>query len=364
MLKPILSRASPGYLFFEAASLPRKDYWFCLALQHLIGWGFLLLSCVCAPRAWQEKTKASDIGATGFSQRWRFGGKRKRRALREGWLAANPVLWLVLRDRWLPRLVWTLTLIAFVVLGTILYVEGSFAPLQVVYYMQGLLSLGLTLWLASQACRFFVDAAGSGALELVLVAPVDPKQIVHSQWSALWRTFLVPALFVILLQIGGGIVAINEMAKSMAGVKAPPGFNFIHSQVASLIIGVVTFVGNMAAVGWFGMWMGLTTRKTSLAVLKTLAFVSVLPWLGLMFVQGMMMALFMFAKLPFWFGMVVVGGMSLGKDIFFIVWSRRRLLANFREAILGQSNTPAFPQAPPVIPVNETAAVAAPVVKS
>ena len=47
----------------------------------------------------------------------------------------------------------------------------------------------------------------------------------------------------------------------------------------------------LVALGWFGTWMGMTHRKTSLAVVKTIAFVLVLPWLALMFVQGIVIIL-------------------------------------------------------------------------
>ncbi len=268
-----------------------------------------------------------------------------------GLLTPNPILWLVLRDRLLPRVVRVSTVIALTVVGLIIAHQGDFTLLQGAYYLTSVLTLGLVLWMASQACRFFVEAAGNGALELVLVAPVDPRQVVFSQWSALWRTFLIPALFVIFLQIGGGIMVMKQMSKSLAGASVPPGFNFLNLQIASMIVGVVDFIGNLSAVGWLGMWMGLTNRKTPVAVLKTVALAFVLPGLVLTFAQGIMMGLFVFAKWPFWFGIVASGGLSLGKNIFFIVWSRRRLLTNFRAAVLGEGERPVFRQAPQLAPV-------------
>ena len=54
--KPILSQASPGYLFSEGTGMWPRDFWFDFALQHFLAWLFLALSCVCIPRAWHEKS--------------------------------------------------------------------------------------------------------------------------------------------------------------------------------------------------------------------------------------------------------------------------------------------------------------------
>ena len=70
---------------------------------------------------------------------------------------------------------------------------------------------------------------------------------------------------------------------------APPtvSFDFTTSQIVGLVTSAVNFPADLIALGCFGMWMGLTTKKTTLAAIKTLAFVLVLPWLALSFVQGM-----------------------------------------------------------------------------
>jgi hypothetical protein len=56
----------------------------------------------------------------------------------------------------------------------------------------GALSLALEFWLAAHVCRFYVDGKKNGFLELMLVTPIRPADILHGHWLALRRLFLVP----------------------------------------------------------------------------------------------------------------------------------------------------------------------------
>jgi hypothetical protein len=104
-------------------------------------------------------------------------------------------------------------------------------------------------------------------------------------------------------------------------------------------------LGGLLALGWFGMWMGLTSRTANLAVLKTILFVQIIPWFAIAFVSTMAMGLFM-ARSVFkgsstqstlwmiWWPLlsaVLSTALALTKDIAFIVWSRKRLRTSLRE---------------------------------
>ncbi|MDB6125753.1 MAG: family transporter protein [Pedosphaera sp.] len=353
--KPILSIASPVYLFAETDASNPSNYWLSLGIQHAMGWGFLLLASLCAPRAWQEKSNNSSQTRYTLSEKLRFGGIRARAAFRRRLLDKEPFLWLALRDRWLARLILIVTMLGLAWLGTgIIYGKVSTA-FRSAYYVQTAFVFLVELWVASQASRFFVDAVRNGALELLLITPTSPGQIARSQWSAIWRTFLIPVLILILLQIIGGTMMFFQMRKAMTGMKGTPGFSFEYFQLVNMVVGVVSFIANLAAVAWFGMWMGVTTRKHSIAVLKTLCFVLILPWLALIFVQGVSMAALAYSKGPFWISSLIVGGLCIGKDLFFIAWSRRRLLTGLREkvsrgeAALPLQSTPSPVNEPPII---------------
>src|SRR5204862_3096269 len=129
------------------------------------------------------------------------GSPRGRVALRRKLLAQDPILWLAMRDRWLPRLVWTVAWIALSLLAWGIVYRGEVkATLTFAYYSQSLFALALFFWMASLASRFFVESIHNGAMELVFVTPINPPQIVRGLWTALRRTFLFPAILVVGLK--------------------------------------------------------------------------------------------------------------------------------------------------------------------
>jgi ABC-type transport system involved in cytochrome c biogenesis permease component len=358
--KCVFSIASPGYLFKNAPGLWPRDYWECLVAQHLVAWIFLVAACIIVPRAWQEKANAKDGFAAALANRWRFGGKRARLAFRRKLLHRKPILWLALRDHWMPRFTLAIT---FLVVGLLVWNVfdnwGDQAPLRYVAYTARLLGLGLTIWIGSQAARLCLESVRSGAMELMLVTPMPPEQIVRSQWSALWRTFWLPAALVLALMVVDGVDNIIVMKKTFAKTGAvPPNFDFIKYQIVGLCGQSVNFVFRLAALAWFGMWMGLTNRKITIAVLKIVLFVCVIPWIAEMFVQVGSFMIFAFGSaasggaMPLWVAMIPSALVELGKNIFFIVWSRKRLLTRFRETVAetGQSTHQLLKDAPAPVP--------------
>jgi hypothetical protein len=148
------------------------------------------------------------------------------------------------------------------------------------------------------------------------------------------------------------------------------GQQFSMTLVAAVAAALST-AGNLLALGWFGMWMGLTSRTANLATLKTILFVQVIPWFVIAFGSTMVMGLFV-AQSAFrasstqptwwlvWWPLVtalVSTTLALIKDIAFIAWSRKRLYSSFRErAARGVGETgfvapPPLPLAMPTPPV-------------
>ncbi|MDB6020338.1 MAG: family transporter protein, partial [Pedosphaera sp.] len=273
LFKCIFSMASPGYLFVKAPNLHPHDYWLYLGVQHLLGWGFLAVACVIVPRAWQEKTSGKISLLARLSGTWRYGGRRGRLAFRNRLLGRDPILWLALRDRWLPRFVLVVSLLMVGWAGWDLYSNWiSSKPFPGTTSTWGLLMTGVVLWMSSQACRLYLDSVRNGAMELILVTPMSPSQLVRGQWAALWRTFIIPLCLVLTLHLVDGINTIITIKKSTPPGGYPAGFSVVDYQIVGLITGVVNLVFRLAALGWFGMWMGLTNRKVSVAVLKSIVF--------------------------------------------------------------------------------------------
>ena len=96
------------------------------------------------------------------------------------------------------------------------------------------------------------------------------------------------------------------------------------------------------------MWVGLTTRSASMAILKTLAFAIILPAIVIGFVQLPLLAMGAMAGGAFWISSIVVGVLNVAKNIFFIVWSRKRLMTRFREAVVREGHVPKYRSPPPL----------------
>lgn len=361
--KPRLSLASPAYLLATTSAYLGQNWWTYLGLQHLLGWLFLILSSVCIPRAWQERATRIDGPRRTVAHRLRFGAPRARARRREKLLSKNPVLWLAARNRWLSLVVWMATLIS---MGLFVW-RLSHHPQNGMFYFareleglfQGLIRLLFFLWVASQASRFFVDATRNGALELILVTPATPAQIVKGQWRSLCRIFLIPGLLLLAMSVTGDWLQLREFRKNLppgyvVGGGGPGSYNFIEHQIIGMVAVILSYTANLFAVAWFGMWMGMTTRKPSMAVLKTICFVVVLPWLGLIFIQGLTEFILRLpqwrGQFPFWTATALVSGLSVAKDLFFIFWSRWRLANRFRQQAAQEGHVPWGRNVPPRMP--------------
>jgi hypothetical protein len=209
----------------------------------------------------------------------------------------------------------------------------------------GLLASGLYLWVASQAARLFVEARRSGLIELILTSPVDSKDIVDGQWRALWRMFGAPVLVLVAVE-SAGVWLSQQVTWGTVASQGGVAISQTLIAVASVAITAVTTAGNLLALAWFGLWMGLTSKNISLAVLKTIAFVQVVPWFVIQFVALTAVGLVMVPILTkaaaastaqqsaLWFPMfiaVVSGALFLAKNLGFFFWSRRLLYSSVRQ---------------------------------
>ena len=403
--QPLLSLSSPGYLFVTAGAWGRNAFWPGLLVNQAVGWSLLGLSCLLLPRTWQERTATPVQGRGDWARSWKFGTSRQRTALRRKLVEVNPVLWLACRERWQAVALWAVALLASG--GTVVaLVQGNPSGWWLVWSsVSGLVTLILYLGIASQACRFFVEARRSGLIELLLATPLTVTQILQGQWRAMLRMFGPPLALFLAAQLVGAAVAQHLFAGAFAPAAAavpvpaaPAPTNGTTTTVVTVTNSVtiapnVTFVGtttgfsasggpapnailtlaislavtltaaaNLVALVWFGMWMGLVSTNTNLATLKTIIFVQVIPWFVGSFVLGIFLSLFLIprfmgiasttsSQVMIWFPLITSGattGFALCKDVGFVIWARRKLTVEFRErAAQGMSLVP-LPRPPPL----------------
>jgi hypothetical protein len=126
---------------------------------------------------------------------------------------------------------------------------------------------------------------------------------------------------------------------------ASPGIGYgwtILGQVGMAVIGIVSTTANVTAVVWVGMWLGLTSKNISVAILQTILFVQVLPWVGIAITGNIFVALvllpsisrsgsanLMAVSFPL-LSAGVTGLLALAKDLAFIAWARGQLFSRFR----------------------------------
>ena len=239
-------------------------------------------------------------------------------------------------------------------------------------------------------------------MELLLVTPVTLVQVVQGQWRAFLRMFAWPLALCLLAQFAGSYMAQHRTWKAMsAATAAPPPVAPTNAVAPSLVVtstvsvngsiatatisragfhspgqlaaigislaGSVVTVCNLAALVWFGMWMGLTSKSTNMASFKTILFVQVIPWFAISFAAMILTQLVLLPKIisgntaaasnfMLLFPLItsaVSTVLYLTKDIFFIVWSRRNLYSERgRLAVLPLSHplSTVPPQLPPAAP--------------
>jgi ABC-type transport system involved in multi-copper enzyme maturation permease subunit len=364
-LAAILSYASPWYACNLAGNAPAKEFVTAIGVVHLLAWIFLGLASIFTPRVFHEKT----AGATS-KKNWiyllQFGSENGRTRRRLRFLAINPALWLAHRHRWRWLFLWIFSFASVGLFAWIIAENWSksrgmnYGILMTANFFFGVVILAMKFWMASQASRFFVEAWRTGALELLLASPLPEKKIVGGQWNALIRLFLVPTLLIVLTQAAFGFLQIQESATT--GYKGPFNSSW-QAQLVTTFLHIAVTICDLAALAWFGMWMGMTTRRPNVAVLKTLLFVIAIPWIVSLFTQGYLMFLVAWAHWPFWVASIVVSGLLVAKDILFIIWSARNLNSKFRTVAAGTvrpvfaaRQSPPFQQRelPPVIPSPQT----------
>jgi len=392
---PILSLSSPGYLFVSAGTWTQAPIGAALCVNQCITWAFLISACLLLPRSWQDKGVRRTAGISGSSPL-----RRASAALKEKWLDLNPVIWLLFRQRDRPIALLIAILIQVAATVALLFWHQRWAWITW-GSLSGLLVLIIYLSVASSAARFFVEGRRSGLIELLLGTPLSVQAIIEGQRRALWRSFAVPIGIWVLAQLISGYVTQREqmamftpppsatttattnssasststvvarrqttavgVTVSVPGMNAPSPWLIAILQVANS----ASFVANVWALAWFGMWMGMSSQSTNMATLRTIAFVQVIPWFAITFLSAFVMPFFVWRRVGGTFSAAwqmlltsVPTFFVILKDIVLAWMARQRLHEDFRKLTLGVAVSPPPPvvsASPVTVPVSEPPAMA------
>jgi hypothetical protein len=226
-----------------------------------------VLANLVLPRAWQDRSR-NVVKTARFNWFLTFLGKASIRRLPAFW-RNEPAFWLASRDCsprvltwWVLFLLGPFWLCALVVSATSSRwnKEAFVTALFIAYGMH----LMVKMLVAVEAGRRMNEDRRSGAWELLLVTPLPVKSILAGQKKALRRHFSGVIM---------ALVAVN--AAMMAAVLIFPHELQMRWQDQSLFgemfaCGALALYVDFYALGWVGMWRGLTAQQHHRAVLGTL----------------------------------------------------------------------------------------------
>lgn len=316
---------------FDQTFLKNKSlFWAALGIPHAIGWCAYLAATVIVRRVWQDNPAGERMA--GWRERWKRwarGSREKRAAYRRRLLGITPYFWLAARDRLKPYYV-AMFLGACAVCWVLLSLKNRQDMLEKEAFFASalILHLSLKLWVATEAGRQVYEDRRNSGLELTLSTPLRVQDILEGQFLALLRQFGWAFGVVLLFDLTGMILGARQQ---VYGAES----EWILSWVAVMIV-LLADAGTIAAVG---MWLGLTARRSSRAVVQTLGFVLCLPWL-ILFALITFLAVARFSRMDsmnFFIGSYFV--VSVLVDLSLFLWASGNLTGRFREVAVQRFDT-------------------------
>ncbi len=274
----VLEPLSPGHAFNLAfASAYFRDaagYWRSLLVTQFVSWILLSLTALIVTRFRQSESASFTTSPAWQNRltRWRFGSPGERRRRRAEMLDRNPIFWLAGRDQGMRLLLWLLVALVCAVAVLFAAVGGS-GMVGLFVACALVLNFIIKMRLAADSCHFLATARSNAALEMLLCTPLTLQQIISGQLQALWRTFGVPVLLILLVEACG----IIGLTWALSGA--------LSAGIGALFLGVigvgylVGFYLDARALAWVGMWQGISSPKESAAIFKTIGYVLFLPLL-------------------------------------------------------------------------------------
>ena len=259
------------------------NFWNCILTMAGLGTSCLLAASALLPRLWQESGEVTREkrnwlrwpGASRSRLRVRSAGQRLR--------DTRPYLWLATRDG-RPRVLahWAFGVLTpvWVCLFLRLMSESSqtnrssnflYVILMLVTFVMHLI---LKCLVAAEASRRFSEDRASGALELLLVTPLRPAEIVAAQFRGVWLSFRWCYLVLTVLNIS---LMMFVLRTTMFDTNNTP------VRMIAIMLGgglVFLFVDGFALIK-VGMWTAMTQTRHARAFMATVIRVLLPSWLGI-----------------------------------------------------------------------------------
>jgi hypothetical protein len=303
--------------------IPAGAFWVSVLLTHSLGWVFLGLCCRVLPRVWMDRpAEKRRLRWQEFWRQMRMGRLQERLAFRARALAVNPIYWLggrEVRVRWYPW-IFLASMAALLVFALVVLRVRQVA-------FSGLVIIGFALhlffkqWVTQLASSAFASDRDQGALELLLSTPLTINDLVLGNALVLWRTFGLPLLCLLGVELVGWGFAVADSPTEFEG------------QLGSAYFwgGCVVFLADLWALTWLGWWKGAVSKNASRATSSTFFQVLMAPCALMAISLVCLYILFDPDQLAFSYWIILFYVLiSLGVDGFLGWRARHRLLNQLR----------------------------------
>jgi ABC-type transport system involved in cytochrome c biogenesis permease component len=287
---------SPGYALrcagdaYFSTRTGAGEFWRSLCTIGGFGISFLVTASLLLPRVWHQARED-----TGGRQKQSPGSAAFRQSnAARAWLETNPYFWLATRDdrvgRWALWIIGAAQFVWFGFLSGIWSPRPTSAAFSITMLLTFTLHVIFKCMVAVEATRRLSEDRQSGALELLLVTPLPPADIITGQRQALgylfrWSRRMLVGMNLVFLCL---ILQVDR-----TGWLGPDRTIFGIMFVG----GIVLLWSDCFVMGTAGIWSALTTKRHPRAILKTLRNVLLPSWAAI---------------LLFWFIGIVGNGMNSG----------------------------------------------------
>lgn len=297
------------------------EFWCSVATGLILVWLVLGIACSALRRCWQEPKSSKRL------ERWRtqwhgliYGDSKARMAFRRRLSTMNPVEWLNRRDRLQPWVVWFPIISG---LGIWLWSAWAFPQLAkdgwFLFLLLFLTGTGVKIWVAAETSRYIVAARRDGALELILVSPLQVREILRGHMRSLLAQFLLPMSLVFGIHL-----AFTAHASSL--FYAP---HFV-TRIAATTASTVLLVTDSLALAWSGLRGGLSCRYTAHPGTSAASRILLMPWAFTALFVLLMGARWMETADGMVHIIVMFFAAALAVDFFYALFAISELTENFR----------------------------------
>jgi ABC-type transport system involved in multi-copper enzyme maturation permease subunit len=269
-----LLAASPLYDFSVVHARPGPVlgtplyFWHSMLGLHAFAWVLLFVAAWVLPKSINELPSRRFRRIREFADNFVYGRLEARKKHRAELLDRNAFLWLASRERAKPRYAWAVIAFFIALYAWIAFqFDNMFFDLAVSGAIMFLVHLVFKIWAASEVCSRLIQDRRSGALELLLSTPLAIQEIAEGQSLALRRIFLKPIVALLLM----------EVVLLFSSFNAPRQTNNAEHILLYIVL-FGTFLMDLWALKWVGLWLSLTGKSIERVLLATISRVLLLPW--------------------------------------------------------------------------------------